>query len=466
MYQKFDIVDIVTDLIEKKISIYLTMDADKMTVMRDSVYLSERDSSNIVNCDIAVSGKKIELLLKEWPVPNTEYLLMVQKGIMSVTEEELSAGMRRRIVFPSEITSFVSIISPSDGEKIKSLDLAWKEVAADSSFSPVNSFYLEIATDNAFNNVVKATFVDGRTNISLTDLNEERQYYLRIRAQVGDQYGRWSETAGFLFAVGSASSQPEAIGYVTDLEITSVPESGITPTEIRIETSSQIDASSVVASLKKANSITTVQTAVSIDGSAIVLTPTSPLEDNSVYTVNLKRAVSVDGLQEINDYLFDITTNITPMYCETTDVQLVLGEYYIPAGKLMLYIKEASLHADFINERSITEVTFEVRQFVKYKAARDALAALYLLKASNGGVKGLLGEVSYEYANSFPGIKDMLSQLDKQIKEWEYAIRGYYNEGRVAPVSAVRGSKSQPTTNSITSLTTDTSRSTPMNGGI
>lgn len=248
MYQKFDLLGIKASLKDKKVYIECTLDVEESSVSNDTVTLVARGTNRILNYDFIVNGSVIELDLKDWPVPNTEYMLVVQTGIKSITNEPLTSALKRMITFTSEITSTVIITSPSDHEEVNALSLAWAETVADKSMEPVNSYYIEVANENVFYNLVRATNVYDKNEINLTDI-PDGQYYVRVRAQKGDQYGRWSETITFLYKTISVSPSPTVPGeepiYDEDLIVITSPVNGETPASFLFEFDEALDTEGI-----------------------------------------------------------------------------------------------------------------------------------------------------------------------------------------------------------------------------
>jgi hypothetical protein len=238
MYQSFDLLGINTSLKDKKVYIECTLNADETTVTSDTITLAARDSNRILNYDLSVNGSIIELDLKEWPVPNIEYILVVQTGIKSITGEPLTAALKRMITFPSEITSTIVITSPSHHEEIHALKLAWTEKLTEENMEPVNSYYIEVAQENAFYNIIKATNVYEKNQVNLVNI-PEGQYYVRIRAQKNDKYGCWSETITFLYKEvpnAPVPNKPEEDPiYGEKLVVVTAPANGETPNSFLIE---------------------------------------------------------------------------------------------------------------------------------------------------------------------------------------------------------------------------------------
>lgn len=247
MYQKFDILGVAASLKDRKVYIECTLDVHEDSVTVDTITLTSRYSNRIINYDLAVNGPIIELDLKDWPVPNVEYMLVVQTGIKSITDEALSAALKRKIIFPSEITSTVVVTSPSDHEEINKLKLAWTEKLAKEDMELVNAYYIEVAKENAFYNLVTATNVYDKNEISLTDI-PEGQYYVRIRAQSGNQYGSWSDVITFLYKKTLNMPDPnpgDDPAYDDELIVVSTPVNGVTPSSFLIEFDGNLDTENI-----------------------------------------------------------------------------------------------------------------------------------------------------------------------------------------------------------------------------
>jgi len=248
MYQKFDLLGINVSMKDKKVYIECTLDVDESSVSNETITLVGKGTNRIIDYDFVVNGSVIELDLKEWPVPNVEYMLVIQAGIRSITDEPLSAALKRMITFSSEITSTVVITSPSDYEEINSLKLTWSEKLTNTNMELANSFYMEVANENAFYNNVRETNIYDKSEIVLTDI-PDGQYYVRIRAQKGDQFGRWSDTVTFLYKSNTDTPIPTLPGdepvYDEDLIILSAPTNGETPSTFLFEFDETLDTEGI-----------------------------------------------------------------------------------------------------------------------------------------------------------------------------------------------------------------------------
>lgn len=255
MHQDFSVVSIHTRLLDKSITIELNLDVDSDSVKQGVLVLSEKEANKITSFDIEAKGRLIKLSLTDWPVPNKEYLLKIQKGITSIVGDILPDSLMRSLVFRSEITSEVAVLSPSNHEEIEEVNLSWVENLKDGFGSLVNSYYLEISTENIFYNIIKSTNVYGNSSISMGDI-PPGQYFLRIRAQKDSQYGQWSDVISFIIAgkngnTGALETDPSededdfSPVFEEELEILSLPENGVTPKSFIIEFDEELDPSAV-----------------------------------------------------------------------------------------------------------------------------------------------------------------------------------------------------------------------------
>lgn len=252
MYQKFNITSISTDLIYKKIYIEFSLDVKEDTVNESSLVLTNRESGAIIPCKIITKRNVVELELNDWPVPNIEYLLRVQKTILSIVDDQIEGSLQRNIIFKSQIVSSIQIVNPSDHEEMKELIITWKETNVSNSEDLVNSYYLEIANENAFYNIVKDTKIVDRNEILLSGI-DAGQYYLRIRAQNEEgQYGRWSDVITFLFSGENKEAGPifeedtfeEDSIYEEEFKIINQPENGEDLKTFIIEFEDEVDPDS------------------------------------------------------------------------------------------------------------------------------------------------------------------------------------------------------------------------------
>jgi hypothetical protein len=251
MYQDFSINAVLTDTKTKSIAIAATFDIDQTTVTDSNIQLVDIFNKNNTNITFEVVSKGFVVHLTEWPIPNKEYMIRIQ-NLKSVTGESLSAGVRRKVTFLSSICSTLEITYPSFNEEISDLKVSWKETPVLVTDTLVNSYLIEISTENAFYNVLRSSEVIGKNSLDLKDL-PQGQYYVRGRVQQAGEYGAWSETITFIVKENTNSS-PQIPGstnnddaledediYKQPIRVVTTPDHGETPSSIIIEFDCEID---------------------------------------------------------------------------------------------------------------------------------------------------------------------------------------------------------------------------------
>jgi hypothetical protein len=184
-----------------------------------------------------------------------------------------------------------------------------------------------------------------------------------------------------------------------------------------------------------------------------------PIKDNSVYEIRIKGLKALNKSKKLDSINLKVITALTPSYCSIEGINSLVEVFGIPEEKLLYYIREASRYADYVMKGTAVkdgiDPTFEVEQFVKTKASLDALIKAYVEKAAESGSKGTLGDITFENSDSFAGIKDLIKTLKEELKKWEDAMRGYYNEGRAKPKATKIGMKASSNSD-VAATTVDT----------
>lgn len=188
----------------------------------------------------------------------------------------------------------------------------------------------------------------------------------------------------------------------------------------------------------------------------LTIIPEDGIKDNSLYEIRLNNVKSFDGTAEINGLVKKIVTQITPAYCKISDVAILIDMFNIPETTILYYIREASKYVDYIkaggstssaSQTNNSEITFPMQMFVRTKVMLDCLLKAYVSKAAGSGVKGKLGEISFENTEKYEtSISDLINALKGDLKKWEDALKGYELEGRAKPKFAKLGSNTSEAT--------------------
>ena len=261
MFKEFNLLSIQSIAAEKRIFLTFNFDIRSDSVKGDSIIVSRVRDDHHIPFRFTVKNDLIALDFDDWFSPNEEYFVIINKGIENIIGHRLLHTVRRRIVFKSEITNKIKIVSPYMHEKIQDLSFALE----DSGETPFGNYYVEIAVENRFYNTIYQAEVK-ETEFTLVirpDLNPG-QYYIRVRAQHDEEYGPWSDIVTFIYKdapepefpidkVGGDAEPPgafddfynskveilgqeilddqaaEEIEVEQDLEILTHPENGVTP---------------------------------------------------------------------------------------------------------------------------------------------------------------------------------------------------------------------------------------------
>ena len=192
MYNRFCVIGIEASGLEKKLVISFNKDVDENSVGLDTIKLSSIDGE-AVHFEWIVKENRIFLCLDSWPDPANEYLLSIDAALSDISGTNLQSIFRKKITFPEEITSIVTIKSPYNFEKIDTLSF---EITDSES---IGSYYGEIASDNRFYNLVfDGLIFTGIFNPVIPDM-KPGQYYARFRCQNGSAYGKWSRIISFIY---------------------------------------------------------------------------------------------------------------------------------------------------------------------------------------------------------------------------------------------------------------------------
>lgn len=179
----------------------------------------------------------------------------------------------------------------------------------------------------------------------------------------------------------------------------------------------------------------------------IEIIPIGGVKNNSIYEIKLNGIKPTDSKSEyVGDKTIKFATAMNPMYCTLMDVSSLLDVVDIPEDIVLYNIRESSRYASYVYETTFKgrrlhpdKIPFAVKEFTRYKAAKDCLLKIYMALVTDNVIEGTLGEVKFKNRDRLPDIKKILDYLDAEIKKWLDAIRGYDLEGRAKMKTAIRG---------------------------
>jgi len=170
-------------------------------------------------------------------------------------------------------------------------------------------------------------------------------------------------------------------------------------------------------------------------------------EDNCQYVVVVTPDVkSLTGATLSDLFVYYFTSVCSPAYCSLSDVLSVvgsLGEYFTPRMVYMA-IRDASLFADQITKQTTkrTSITYNLKQYVRYRAAYILLAQVFLKRVERSGESKQLDDFQISYSRS-PAFDELVRYVQEQMNKWEKTL-----VVRAAPRTVVKGGNvvAQPVT--------------------
>lgn len=244
MHNEFTVNEINTEMRNKTITVNFAYDIDPASINDSTIQIRMRNSNEPVDYKANVEGRVVHIVLLNWPEPNQEYILRIEK-LKDILGNELESAARRKVTFKSNICSTINIISPSFNELLNDIYIKWEEIKSDESHQLVNSYLIEIATDTNFYKLANSSYVQDKQEIILNDLSDG-QYFLRIRAQKDDQYGFWSETVSFIVKnkkeeLPQDKTDDDPI-FIKPIQMLCYPTNGETPESFLFEFDCPIDS--------------------------------------------------------------------------------------------------------------------------------------------------------------------------------------------------------------------------------
>lgn len=272
-YIKFCVVAVETDLKESSIYIHFNKQVDTDTVNASNITVALRDNtvSTLSYFDLVVSDdlKTITIKFKDTPVVNSDYVVVIQNTLVDLEGNQLDKSLFRSVIFKSTVTSDISLVSPANFEILNTKKFVWTEEGD----SPVNSYRIQISNDTGFHNLLIDSIVVGQNDVTFGKELRNGQYYYRIRAELGDDYGTWSEIRTFLIqsdseyeeepiaedsTVETEIGEPTFENLVTEERVDLIglvegPKSGVTPSSFSFLFDEDIDISNIKVSIVRSD---------------------------------------------------------------------------------------------------------------------------------------------------------------------------------------------------------------------
>lgn len=225
------VLSVETDIRDKSITITTSSDINAYTVSEQSLCVYDKQNPNemLQFESYTVKNNIITLFLKDWPIANFKYYIKLI-DIENAVSRDLKINHGQTIIFKSNVISKVVFKSPILNSIITNQILLTIEELSEGTL--VDSFYIELASDPYFNNLVYKTNFSGPEH--LIELKYNGQLYARCRVQkLSDgQYGAWEKTSFVISSdntdldIDNSIYEPE---YVEEMVIELMPQNGTTP---------------------------------------------------------------------------------------------------------------------------------------------------------------------------------------------------------------------------------------------
>ena len=200
MYKEFALVDMEVNPTEKQIKLFFTGNVDPDTINSDTIAMVHAESQKIHRLKFRTSKKVVIITVLDEINPGEEYRLDINKTIKDIVGAKLQSSLIRHVYFNTNIYSNVRILSPANHELVDGTFMCeWQEILRDKRRKPVLEYRLQIADNINFNPIEIDTVVVNKQRIGFPKLKNQQQYYIRIRVESGNEFGKWSDVATFTY---------------------------------------------------------------------------------------------------------------------------------------------------------------------------------------------------------------------------------------------------------------------------
>lgn len=200
MYKEFALVDMEVNPTEKQIKLFFTGNVDPDTINSDTIAMVHAESQKIHRLKFRTSKKVVIITVLDEINPGEEYRLDINKTIKDIVGAKLQSSLIRHVYFNTNIYSNVRILSPANHELVDGTFMCeWQEILRDKRRKPILEYRLQIADNINFNPIEINTVVVNKQRIGFPKLKNQQQYYIRIRVESGNEFGKWSDVATFTY---------------------------------------------------------------------------------------------------------------------------------------------------------------------------------------------------------------------------------------------------------------------------
>lgn len=251
MYQEFTVTSVDINKATKRISVGFSNDIDPDSLTPKTVYVSTGDNGDVVKIRWSIDGYVLIIDMLDEIVPNIEYYLIITTDVINAMGDNLKNRLKQKFVYESTVRNKCKILSPVQNEEFdkNEVEIKLDEVLNNDDSDFINSFYIQIAKDWLFENIITDPKLIQRDSVKL-NINFNGQVYIRSRVQQDDNnYGEWSKSIVISLNDDDDITQEYDPIFYQDIEIISEPEQGETPKSFIIEFDTEIDEKTIEDSI-------------------------------------------------------------------------------------------------------------------------------------------------------------------------------------------------------------------------
>lgn len=454
--------------LKSDIRVVFNMDMDPAS-FEGNLVVQTATGGNKVNGTISYKDRVVTFTPDSPFEPGTAYVVII-KGDTDFDDEHIS-GVRSILQYPmAGVHTFTFTTAATGKLPPPTLKAPLDAVVAGEGLmfmwdtvEGAVSYKVEIGLSPQLDSLIWESYVTSSSVIPNTVL-PEGNYFWRVQALDGDgNTGLWSEVAAFAVSLDLTADLPyipgeqyhpldppepqieiPALSYNVDPEIEKIVV--FLPVRYAAEDISvQLMGTSLDGNVSKNHDTVDVSIEIKADdvssGVKLYITLQEGLKPNQVYKLIIKTPSSAST--------FSFVTQITPLYSSFEQLQADTGltEDEMDIVTILRFLFQASLICNDILENEGKKIpeepTFVMRQFTRYRAARDVVMT-GLRRATYGGrgiVKQRLADLQVERRPQplMMEIQATLRDLEKELAYWENRLKN-----RSPIVSATRGGRSNP----------------------
>ncbi|WP_139995252.1 hypothetical protein [Kurthia sp. Dielmo] len=174
---------------------------------------------------------------------------------------------------------------------------------------------------------------------------------------------------------------------------------------------------------------------VKIYDNKIEIIPLEEVDGNHNYEITIEDIQAKNSNRSLERIKYNFTTEMYPCFVSLESVKSLVEDLGLDDNLLLYYIREASEEAEYRSSCPIDydKLPFWVRQYVRYKAAYDALFRTMLSNVPEAGYSGTLADITFNNPSSQASAKSVLNELKGELDKWKQEVENCGQYGYAEP---------------------------------